>query len=119
MPFQTLVNSDHAKMLIRHLSERCFELTTQESKRQLLSIKHGEQILGLDPDAHDYETQKAVLLEKYDRKSKSLRLIRQNRWLLLLHRHKQELEKNGLPLTRALETLPSLQSHSILCNNGN
>jgi hypothetical protein len=114
MALQTLVNADHGKILIRHLSERCFELTTQETIRQKLSIRYEKEIAGLDPCDANYQLQKDALTKKFERKNKSLHLIRQNRWLLLMHRHKQELEQNGLPLTRALETLPPWQTHSIL-----
>lgn len=108
------VTSDHAKMLIKHLEERCFELSTQELKKQQMSLDHAGKIMDLDPDSVDYEVKQTTLLKKYERKSKSIKLIRQNRWLLLLHRHKQELEESGFPLTPALESLPALQTHCIL-----
>jgi len=105
---------DHACMLIRHLTERSSELTAQEYKRHQLVIKQKQQVLDLDSDAIDYQAQKTCLVQKQARKTECRVLVVQNRWLLLLHRHKQELELNGLPVSDELQTLPSLH-YSVLC----
>ncbi|WP_138475804.1 hypothetical protein [Dyadobacter bucti] len=105
---------DHACILIRHLSERSFELTAQEYKRHQLVIKQKQQVLDLDSDAVDYQSQKTFLMQKQAKKTECRMFVVENRWLLLLHKHKQELEVNGLPVPDELQTLPSLHN-SVLC----